>query len=473
MIRRRRRRLPLGLRRSGREEGFGVMTNVAIVGAGCAGLGAAATLLEKSNANVWIFEALGRVGGRTWTYSPTLPVDLGAEAIEQPSTNPWVAIATTLGIEMTDAEQDTIYRVFQDEAWSSQTEAPGIELVDATLQEGYDLRRSSPNLPVIGSLHNWGETSPQMVSLALSSNPSYGPIKESAEPWQYIAADMYRQQQTGPKEDAPPKFVKGGVGGLVEQYKDWLQGKYGQRLQIHLNSPVGRVDCESGEVTLTGGVAVASDYCIVTAPVSSILRIAFTPPLSYSRIVAYRNLKLGSYKKVGFRPTTPPSDDDEIAQGKLYYVYDPALGGSWQYSWLPTDPTILVCVASGNFASRLDWMDNDVVLAALVVLLKTAHSNGDFTPKLGANQEPEIAISNWTKTMYIRGAYSYTVCDGGPADDREPLLARTWIIDPDERAYFAGEATWVENYGTIAGAYLSGERAAKRLIEERGLPGPD
>ncbi|HEV2818643.1 MAG TPA: NAD(P)/FAD-dependent oxidoreductase [Allosphingosinicella sp.] len=447
------------------------MTNVAIVGAGCAGLGAAATLLEKSNANVWIFEALGRVGGRTWTYSPTLPVDLGAEAIEQAGSNPWLKIAKTLKVDLTSASPNTIYRVFEKGTWSSEADTPDIKQVMATLDASYTRHRESPNLPVIGSLHGWGELSPQMVSLALSSS-ALASIKESAEPWQFVAADMYRQEQEGPEDDQPPKFPTGGIGGLVTKYAAWLQTQYKERLRIQLNADVERVDCETGKLALSGEDPVASDYCIVTAPVSSLPLIAFTPPLSYRQIVAYRNLKLGSYKKVGFRPKTPPTGGDAIEADTNYYIYDPALGGSWQYSWLPTDPTVLVCLASGNFAARLDWTADDVVLAGLLQLLKRAHANGDFTPKLGPDQAPEVAISNWTRTMYIRGAYSYTVYDGGRPDDPVPLAAREWIVDPQERAYFAGEANWVENYGTIAGAYYSGARAAGQLIEDRGLPGP-
>ena len=438
----RRRRLRLRLRRSGREKGFREMTKIAIVGGGCAGLGAAATLLEKSNATVWIFEALGRVGGRTWTYSPTLPVDLGAEAIEQPTTNPWLAIAKLLKVPLTDADQDTLYRIRQDGAWSSESDTPGIALVEATLKEGYDLRRESQNRPIIGSLHQWGETSPEMVSLGLASS-GLSSIKESAESWQFVAGDMYRQEQEGPPPDGElPKFVKGGIGGLVTQYAAWLQSKYGERLQIRLNSAVVRVDCESGNVTLDTDALFDSDYCIVTAPVSTLPLIAFTPPLSYAQVEAYRNLKLGSYKKVGFRPTTAPTGEDEIEENKLYYIYDPALGGSWQCSLLPTDPTVLVCVASGNFALRLDQMENDAVVDGLVQLLDRAFESGDFTPQDGGEEGPEIAISNWTDTMYIRGAYSYTVYDGGPPDDVVPLAAREWIVEPHERAYFAGEATW-------------------------------
>jgi len=469
--RRCRQRLRQRQRRPGPGEEIGNMTNVAIVGAGCAGLGAAATLLASSNAKVWLFEALGRIGGRTLTYSAALPVDLGAEAIEEPGTNPWAGIAELLQVETTPVEQTTTYRIFQENAWASEGSTPAIEFVDAALLEGYTARRASPNLPIIGSLKNWDETPDQMVSLALASSP-YGPIKESAEAWQFLASDMFRQEQLAPNDDAEPQFVTGGVGGLVAQYADHLKQQYGERFQIKLNAPIGAVDCRNGNVTLSTGDVFLSDYCIVTAPVGTILQIAFTPPFGEERIAAYRTMRLGSYKKVGFRPTTPPNGEDAIDAGILYYAYDEELEGSWQYSWLPTDETVLVCVASGNFAARLDRMSDEEVLVALRRLLAAAHPNGDFTPLPGADQAPAVAISNWSAQPFIGGAYSYTSYDGGPADDPAPLAARERIAAPHLRAYFAGEATWLANYGTIAGAFLSGGRAADELIQERGLPGP-
>lgn len=466
---RRRRRLPLGLPRSGREKGFREMTNVAIIGGGCAGLGAAATLLQTSNAKVWLFEALGRLGGRTLTCSEALPVDLGAEALEEAGSNPWVRIADDLGVATVPVEQTTVYRVFQEQAWTSEGNTPGIELVDAALLEGYTTRRASPNLPIIGSLKHWDDTTPQMVSLALASSP-YGPIKESAEPWQFLASDMYRQEQLAPDDDSDPQFVTGGVGALVAQYAASLQEQFGERFQVKLNAPVGAVNCRNGNVTLLTGDVFLSDYCIVTAPVGTILQIAFTPPFSGERIAAYRSLKLGSYKKVGFRPTTAPTEGNAIQPGNLYYVYDPEQFGSWQYSWLPTDETILVCVTSGNFAARLDRMPDRDVLQRLVELLTLAHPNGVFTPQNGPDDQPAVAISNWSNQPYIGGAYSYTSYDGGPADDPAPLDARKRIAAPHLRAYFAGEATYPDNYGTIAGAYISGGNAAAKLIQERGLP---
>src|SRR4051812_18198788 len=70
--------------RTGEGEG---MTRIAIIGAGCAGLGAAATLMEDgADVSVDLIEANDRIGGRarTSTQYHDLPVDLGPQFIQDP-----------------------------------------------------------------------------------------------------------------------------------------------------------------------------------------------------------------------------------------------------------------------------------------------------------------------------------------------------------------------------------------------------
>jgi monoamine oxidase len=171
---------------------------------------------------------------------------------------------------------------------------------------------------------------------------------------------------------------------------------------------------------------------------------------------------------VAFRPTTfPPIDPndapfaaDGIALNCEYYIYDFALDGVWQYFRLPTDPTILICVACGDFARRLDDMLPADATIAVRNVLTAAYPTGDFTP--AANQ---VVVSNWTQAPYVHGAYSYTRYDDRLAPDNPiPFEARERIREPHGRIHFAGEATWTEAYGTIHGAYNSGVRAAQEIL---------
>ncbi len=73
-------------------------TDVAIVGAGAAGLAAARTLRDLGVPFV-LLEASHRIGGRAYTeeVSPGVPFDLGCHWLHSASLNPFVAIADSFG----------------------------------------------------------------------------------------------------------------------------------------------------------------------------------------------------------------------------------------------------------------------------------------------------------------------------------------------------------------------------------------
>ena len=86
---------------------------VLIIGAGMAGLAAAAELRALGFADVAILEARDRIGGRIWTdaIGGNIPVDLGASWIHGVDGNPITAIATGNGIAThpTDYDNDVVH----------------------------------------------------------------------------------------------------------------------------------------------------------------------------------------------------------------------------------------------------------------------------------------------------------------------------------------------------------------------------
>ncbi|MEA2860665.1 MAG: monoamine oxidase, partial [Methylobacteriaceae bacterium] len=78
--------------------------DVAIVGAGAAGL-AAAHELAASGLDVLLVEARDRTGGRAWTLSEgqPCPLDLGCGWLHSADLNPWVKIAQALGFTVDKA----------------------------------------------------------------------------------------------------------------------------------------------------------------------------------------------------------------------------------------------------------------------------------------------------------------------------------------------------------------------------------
>src|SRR5438270_12936290 len=75
--------------------------DVAIVGAGAAGIGAARRLLDKGSVSVLVLEARDRVGGRVHTIEPAgFPLDRGAEWLHSADRNPLSPIARDLGFSI-------------------------------------------------------------------------------------------------------------------------------------------------------------------------------------------------------------------------------------------------------------------------------------------------------------------------------------------------------------------------------------
>src|SRR5215813_7950900 len=75
--------------------------DVAVIGAGSAGLGAARRLGEGDELSVLVLEARDRVGGRVHTIEPVgFPLDRGAEWLHSADRNPLSPIAQHLGFSI-------------------------------------------------------------------------------------------------------------------------------------------------------------------------------------------------------------------------------------------------------------------------------------------------------------------------------------------------------------------------------------
>lgn len=443
---------------------------IAIIGAGCAGLGAATTLMAREDLelNVVLIDANDLIGGRAETWSdPRLPVDIGPQFIQDPEINPWAEILKTMPpydkLDIEPIAMTPVYRIQTGpEIWTTSLAGNmGISATDSQLSGQYQIASGFANAPIMTGNAPEFCKGQQDIRLSLGSS-GYGAIAESVEPWQYIASDQARQEEV---ESAGNLYVPGGLGTLVKRYGEKLISDNPMNLSF-MNAAVTSIDDTGARrvaLETADGDRLKYDFCIVTIPVGEIEKLTFLPPLSGDRIRANGFIKLGSYKKVAWRPTAfPDQDPDSIDTGNEYYLYDQERDGVWQYFRLPTDPGILICVAAGDFARRLDELPNDDVPPLIMDLLQEVYPDGDFAP---LPEVPDIFTSNWTKTVYVHGAYSYTRYDSQLGSDNPvPLEARDRIAEPHGRVHFAGEATWKDAYGTIHGAYFSGERAANEIL---------
>lgn len=86
--------------------------DVAVIGAGAAGIAAARRLAEARRVSVLVLEARNRVGGRAWTVEQDgLPLDLGGEWPHSADRNPLVPLAEQLGFSLYRRQPDWTTRL--------------------------------------------------------------------------------------------------------------------------------------------------------------------------------------------------------------------------------------------------------------------------------------------------------------------------------------------------------------------------
>ncbi|MGN6668994.1 MAG: flavin monoamine oxidase family protein, partial [Trinickia sp.] len=424
--------------------------------AGLAGIAAAYTLLDDHRVDkVHLFEASGRYGGRARTDKTSIPgfaFDMGAQYIQDPSINPLTAIANELEFET--IEEDALYelRVEDDGQWVDlPTTTPEVQDVVDDIQESYDKAAQYPNAVVARK----PRVDKEQELLGHATSP-YGPFTESAETWQYIAADRAREAHGDGKNNL---FVKEGIGALVSKYGRNLSARYESRYVERMNARVMKITRDEQRVTVrTSDRSETFDACIVTVPVSILANdsLAFHPPLPESHRQALNVLRLGSYKKLALRLRTSAP---EIVPGTNYYLVNDDPRGVWQYYRLPFYPDVLVAHTSGEFARQLDQFEDSEVFTLFKDAIKRAYDDGiRFTTGK--------AITNWSIDTAALGAYSYSAFVGGGRDDPDALHARVALAEPVGRVHFAGEATNLDYYGTLQGAYFEGCRAAAEVLSD-------
>lgn len=130
--------------------------------------------------------------------------------------------------------------------------------------------------------------------------------------------------------------------------------------------------------------------------------------------------------------------------------------GEWTewVSFLPSTklPVLLGFNAADQGRNLEKLTDQQIVQSAMATLRLIF---GDEIP------EPiDYQITRWASDPFSFGSYSFNAVGSTP-QMRDDLAAPL-----QQQLYFAGEATHKDYFGTAHGAYLSGIRAAERLIAQ-------
>jgi monoamine oxidase len=402
--------------------------DIAVIGAGAAGIGAARRLVDKGSVSVLVLEARDRVGGRVHTIEPAgLPLDRGAEWLHSADRNPLSPMARDLGFSIHRRPPEWTTRLRRSGA-TIEAEADWIAIREA---QGWARRKAAaepsdrPLASLLPPIGRWNEL--------LDATSTWG---NGAELDRVSVKDYVRYEDSGVNWR-----LREGYGRLFERLAEGLP--------IARDAAVSRIDHGGRAIRLeTTRGTVTARRIIVTVPTSIIAAevLRFDPPLP-DKLAAAAGLPLGVDDKlfIALSGSLPGVEPD------IYLVGSTTSRETMSYQVRPLDRPAIYCFFGGRFAAALEREGEEAMFS---------FAAGELTRMFGNNirgQLAPLASTAWQRDPWARGSYSYAL--PGHAEDRAILAASV-----DNRLFFAGEATSPNFFSTAHGAYLSGLTAAEAAL---------
>jgi len=480
-----------------------------VIGAGAAGLKAAAVLLEAGR-KVILYEASNRIGGRAWTDGALggVQIDLGCQWFHR---NDWIA-------EYNNNENWTIdeHEFFGDKQRSAY---PWIQTLNETYRGVAENLRNIIETNVYDTIHNDGDATTHAAATIMGDYGSFyeanqegidqiiqdwraertdeendqirvicekaygiekakwGPLEEAAEYEDFCTIDL-NDDVIGNEDPGPlvgfewnNEWSSVGYGGFIQSFGEHLQATYPGFLQIYTETRVNEVVCTNSEhpEILIGENRIESSAVVVTVSsgviTSEFLRLSGDG--TDAVVTKYGQLPMGNYKKIVILFDTEvllvqvpgaadPNEDEEVGfveRGTSVYWHLDENNRVWKFIVPDVNRCLVITIVGGALADALDESDDVAQNRTRAELQSIGLINNDFVVA-GSR------ISHWKTEANYAGAYSYT----RPGEESED--ARKFLIEhPLDAAnvFLAGEALHGE-YGTAHGAYVSGWRVANKIL---------
>jgi len=430
---------------------------VIILGAGAAGMAAAAVLSEKKISTL-ILEGRNRIGGRIHTINDPafpIPVDLGAEYVHGDPDVTWKIIreanliAHDVPFDNYELRGNRLVHLqgFSEEIGKIMT---GIPRADLSFAEFLQKHKSRPDLA------NARRLAIHFVQGFDAADPQLASTQSIAEEWEGIG-DI--------EEETQHRILK-GHGSIIEHLHKSLDRKH---IQIRLNTVVSEIIWSRAKVTCKSGkkkfqakkLIVTLPLGLLQLPPDTLGAIRFIPDIPRKRIAANR-LGSGPVVKAVFKFREPFWENPSIARAlhvkglkKAAFLHAPDLPFPTWWTALPLRLPILTAWAGGPKARALAGLPRAMLIdTALDSLSKLLHQ-----PRARLRSLLEKShVYDWLSDPFSRGAYSYITVGS--------KRARNVLAKPiDKTLFFAGEATDISGQAsTVAGALASGQRAAHEVL---------
>jgi monoamine oxidase len=408
--------------------------DIVVIGGGAAGI-AAARRVQAANRRVIVVEASGQIGGRCLTDISTfdVPFDRGARWMHNPDTNPMIKLARNTGLDISAAPPSQKIRIQRRNARAGETEEFLAALVRANRAID-DASRGKADVSCASvlpkDLGDWAGT----VEFVLGANATGKDLKDIS------AIDRARAQ-----ERYPAIACRQGLGTLI--------AKLGEQIPLSLSTPANRIAWSNRDVaveTPSGKIVARAAVITVSSNVLTAGNMKFTPELPKRHLDAAAKLSLGSYDHIALQL---PGNPLGLARDDIIIEQSNSTRTALLFANMGSSSLCSIDVA-GSFGRDISAQGEKAMVAFAVEWLTKLF--GSET----ASAVKKSSATRWNAAPFVLGAMSSAMPGGQPS--------RKVLTEPIGCMFLAGEATHETLWGTVDGAWESGERAAEAALRRIG-----
>jgi monoamine oxidase len=420
--------------------------DIAVVGAGAAGL-AAAVKAERAGARVVVLEARNRIGGRIFTHRDPLcatPIELGAEFVHGKSPHLWRQLDRS-GLRAARVSGD--HKCLDE---GSYVECDNVVDQFSTVLNHARLDTDRPVSEVLADAGLDSRARNRVVSYIEGFNAA------TASRASTMALQRQRKAEDDIEGDSSFRVLDGYESVPLSLYRELAEPDR----TVRLSTIVRAVEWRPGEVELRIESALGGDLAtiragkvIVTVPIA-VLRAGAPEfhPEPAGLADALSQMETGQALRITLRFRRRFWEDrNELKDLGFVHAYGQPFPTWWTQN--PSEAPLLTAWAGGPAAERLldAGRPLETAIATCAAVFRT-------DPDIVREELCATYFHDWRADQFSRSSYTWVAAGSLPA------LAK--LTRPIENTIFiAGEATDTEgHWGMVHGAVASGERAAGQAM---------